>query len=162
MKKFISIVSFICAIIMCVSPVTAFASNSTEDDAVFSQEEFEALEHVYAVYPQTRATGLIRYKNLGIGYSSGKLVISGYTKCIDEVVRCGFSEVIIERRANSSSSWSEYKTYDDLYSDSTSYTLSKSVTVPSGYQYRVTATHYAKKSLFSVEKIEVTTGSLSF
>lgn len=162
MKKFISVVSFICAIIFCVSPVTALASNDTQDNAVFSVEEFEALEHTYAVYSQTRATGLITDYKLGIAKSGSSLLISGYTYGSSEVTKCGFTEVIVERRANSSSSWSEYATYKDLYSSSNSYNLSKSVSVTGGYQYRVTATHYAKKSLFSVQKIDVETGYLTF
>ena len=42
------------------------------------------------------------------------------------------------------------------------YTLNKSLTIATGYQYRVTAIHYAKKSLFSTQKIEVATGYLTF
>lgn len=162
MKKIISIVLFICAIIMSVTPVTAFASNDTQDNVVFSVEEFEALEHTYAVYSQTRATGLITGHRLGIAKSGNTLYISGYTYGNDEVIKCGFTEIIIERRVNSSSSWSEYYIYDDLYLDSNKYTLSKTISVPSGYQYRVTATHYAKKSLFSVQKIDAETGYLTF
>ena len=47
----------------------------------------------------------------------------------------------------------DYKTYDDLYTDGHTYILSKSIAVASGYQYRVTCTHYAKKNLFSTQKI---------
>lgn len=162
MKKLIPIVSFICAIIMCVSPVTAFASNSTENDDFFSQEKFEVLEYSYAVYPQTRATGLITSNNLGIAKSGNTLYISGHTYGNEDVEKCGFTEVIVERRINSNYSWSEYLVYEDLYSSSNKYTLSKSIAVSSGYQYRVTATHYAKKSLFSTEKITGTTGYLTF
>lgn len=165
MKKTISIMSVFLAIVFCIVPTTALASNSTEDDTYFTQEEFEMLNPIYAEYEEnlnTRATGLIIRKNLAIAKDGTKLVIKGYTYGSDEVVKCGFKEVVVQRRANSSSSWSNYKTYEDLYSESTKYTFKKSLTVATGYQYRVTAIHYAKKSLLSTQKIEVTTGYLTF
>ena len=165
MKKTISIMSVFLAIVFCIVPTTALASNSTEDDTYFTQKEFEMLNPIYADYEEnlnTRATGLIIRKNLAIAKDGTKLVIKGYTYGSDEVVKCGFKEVVVQRRTNSSSSWSDYKTYEDLYSESTKYTLNKSLTVSTGYQYRVTANHYAKKSLLSTQKIEVTTGYLTF
>ena len=165
MKKTISIMSVCLAIVFCIVPTTALASNSTEDDTYFTQKEFEMLNPIYADYEEnlnTRATGLIIRKNLAIAKDGTKLVIKGYTYGSDEVVKCGFKEVVVQRRTNSSSSWSDYKTYEDLYSESTKYTLNKSLTVSTGYQYRVTAIHYAKKSLLSTQKIEVTTGYLTF
>lgn len=88
--------------------------------------------------------------------------ISGYTQGSDEVIKCGFTKVVIQRRASTSASWSNYKTLNDLYSSSDYYRLSKSIPVNYGYQYRVTATHYAKKSLLSTQKIDSTTGYLTF
>ncbi len=166
-RKVISIFLSVIAMVTCVLPTTAFAANDSvnTDNANFTDAEFEALNPIYAEYEETskaRATGLITNNNLGIGKSGTSLVISGYTYGSSNVVKCGFKEVVIERRKNSSSSWSEYKVYEDLYSDSATYKLNKSVTVPSGYQYRVTAVHYAKKSLFSTQKIEAVTGVLSF
>ena len=165
MKKIISIMLIISAIATLVLPITASAANNKEDDTYFTQEEFESLEHIYANNPQTsniRATGLITNNRLGIAKSGTILKITGYTEGSSEVVKCGFKEVVIQRRASTSASWSDYKTYEDLYSESTKYTLNKSLTVATGYQYRVTAIHYAKKSLFSTQKIEVATGYLTF
>ena len=165
MKKTIPIMLVFLVIVFCVVPTTALAANSTEDDTYFTQEEFDILNPIYAEYEEnlnTRATGLITKKNLSIAKDGTKLVIKGYTYGSDEVVKCGFKEVIVQRRSTSSASWSDYKTYKDLYSESTKYTLSKSLTVATGYQYRVTAIHYAKKSLLSTQKIEVATGYLTF
>ncbi|MGN0527333.1 MAG: hypothetical protein ACI4IF_07845 [Acutalibacteraceae bacterium] len=165
MKKIISIMLIVGALVTCVIPTTAFAGNNTNDDAYFTQEEFEALNPIYAEYEEslnTRSTGLIIKKSLAIAKDGTKLVIKGYTYGSDEVIKCGFKEVVVQRRANSSASWSYYKTYKDLYSESTKYTLNKSLTVATGYQYRVTAIHYAKKSLLSTQKIEVVTGYLTF
>ncbi len=165
MKKIISITLVVIAIVFCAIPTSALAANNTEDNAYFTQEEFELLNPIYAEYEgnaNTRATGLITDYDLAIAKTGTKLVISGYTYGSSDVVKCGFKEVVIQRRANSSSSWSDYKTYEDLYSESTKYTLNKSLTVATGYQYRVTAIHYAKKSLFSTQKIEVSTGYLTF
>lgn len=165
MKKIIPIMLIMVTLITCVIPTTALAGSNIEDDAYFTQEEFEALNPIYAEYEEgsnTRATGLIVGKNLAIAKSGTTLKINGFTEGNTDVVKCGFKEVVIQRRSSSSASWSDYKTYEDLYSESTKYTLNKSLTVATGYQYRVTAIHYAKKSLFSTQKIEVSTGYLTF
>ena len=162
MRKIIAILLFSLVFVSTIMPTTTFAANNTDDNAYFTQEEFESDEHIYAVYPQTRATGLIIGKNLGISKSGTTLKITRYTTGSTDVVKCGFKEVVVQRRSSSSASWSDYKTYEDLYSESTRYNLSKSLTVATGYQYRVTAIHYAKKSLLSTQKIEVSTGYLTF
>ena len=162
MKKYISIYLAILMIITCSAPFTVFAADNTEDNAYFTQEEFETFEHIYAVNITPYTTGLIIDKNLGIAKDGAILKITGKTEGNSEVVKCGFTKVVIQRKKSSSTSWSNYKTYDDLYSESTKYNLSKSLTVEKGYQYRVTATHYAKKSLLSTQKIDSTTGSLTF
>lgn len=162
MKKIISIVIATIITITCMIPLTAFAADNLKDDSYFTQEEFEALEHTYAISVTPYSTGLITDKNLGIAKDGTILKITGLTKGSNDVVKCGFTKVVVQRKTASATSWSNYKTYNDLYSESNRYNLSKSLTVEKGYQYRVTATHYAKKSLFSTQKIEATTGYLTF
>lgn len=162
MKKYLSIILSAVIAIICLIPFTAFAKENTEYDANFTQAEFESLEHVYAISIQPYSSGLITDYKLGIAKSGNNLQISGYTKGSDKVIKCGFTKVTIQRRTSQSESWSNYKTLNDLYSDSNYYKLSKSIPVNSGYQYRVTATHYAKKSLLSTQKIDSTTGYLTF
>lgn len=163
MKKYISIFLTILTVITCFAPVTTFASESTEDDAYFTQEEFETLEQIGVENITTYASGLITRHDLKIAKKdANNLLISGYTYGSSEVSKCGFTKVIIQRKKSNVTSWSNYKTYTDLYSNSNKYNLSKSITVDKGYQYRVTAIHYAKKSLLSTQKIEVTTGYLTY
>lgn len=162
MKKTLSIILTTVIAFTSLIPFTVFAADDTEDDVYYTQEEFELLEHTYATYAQTKATGLIIGKDFGIAKSGNKLVIKGFTKGSSKVKKCGFSKVIIQRKKASETSWSNYKTYEDLYSESNYYRLNKSVAVTSGYQYRVKATHYAKQSLFSTQKIDLTTGYLTF
>ena len=168
-RKVVSIFLSVIAMITCILPTTAFAAsnNVSVDNSnnafYYSIEESEEVAYAsYEINSMARATGLITKNNLYITKNGTTLSIGGVTTCTSDIVKCGFKEVVIERRKNSSSSWSEYKVYEDLYSSSSSYTLKKSVTVPSGYQYRVTAIHYAKKSLLSTQKIEAVTGYLSF
>lgn len=160
MKKYLSIILSIFIAACCFVPCTSLAADN--DDVIISETEFEELEHTYAEYIETRATGLIVSKKLGIAKSGGSLVISGYTTGTSSVIKCGFTKVVIQQRKSSSDSWRTYKSYSDLYSDSNTYTLGKTISVTSGYQYRVTATHYAKQSLLSTQKIEATTPYLQF
>lgn len=163
MKKYVSIFLVILMIITCFAPVTAFAADRAEDDVCFTQEELELLEQTSAVGISPYSTGLISRHDIRIAkQGSTTLLISGYTYGSSEVVKCGFTKVVVQRKTASATSWSNYKTYNDLYSESTKYNLSKSLTVEKGYQYRVTATHYAKKSLLSTQKIDSTTGYLTF
>lgn len=164
-RKVISVFLSVIAMIACILPTSAFAVDddiSVYEDS-YTVEESEMI--AYAEYEENskiRATGLITGRNLYIKKNGTTLSICGYTTGSSDVEKTGFKEVVIERRKNSSSSWSEYKVYEDLYSESSTYKLNKSVTVPSGYQYRVTAVHYAKKSLLSTQKITATTGYLTF
>lgn len=162
MKKFMFVWMAFVVIFSCAFPTTASATYDLENN-FYSVQQVELSEQSYAVYSQPRTTGLITDCQLVIEKNSNNILhIEGYTEGTNEVIKCGFTEIIVERRTNSSSSWSEYYTYEDLYSSSNEYTLDESLTVTSGYQYRVTATHYAKKSLFSTEKITGTTGALTF
>lgn len=143
-------------------PQIAYASDNTDapewTDISISDSEFEAIleNNPNNQIPKrsTRSTGLIDTYSIAVSKSGSNLLIAGRTSCISDVTKCGFKEVVIQRRKNSSSSWSDYKTYDDLYTNGHAYTLSKSIAVTSGYQYRVTCTHYAKKNLFSTQKID--------
>lgn len=162
MKKVISVFIVMIMAICCLTPSYAFAASNSEFDAEFTQEEFESLEHTYAASIQPYSTGLIINHTLGIAKSNSNLLITGSTSGNSSVVKCGFIKIVVQRRASSSASWSNYKTFNDLYSDSNYYKLSKTVSVAAGYQYRVTATHYAKKSIFSTQKLDATTGYLSF
>lgn len=162
MKKIsYSLFLVILSAILAFSSVTAFAEtdeNPAEGQNIaLSQEEFSA---VSAENPDNAvspcATGLITSCSVSIKKSGNTLTIAGVTKCIPEVKKCGFKEINLQRKLSTSSTWSEYITYEDYYVDSNEYYLSKTLTVPSGYQYRVVCTHYAKKNIFSTQKIDNT------
>lgn len=93
---------------------------------------------------------------MSIAKDGTKLVIRGYTQETSDVIKCGFTEVVLQRKSQRIQ-MVNYKIYYDLYADSNYYSLSKSLTVTLGYP-----THYEKKSLFSTQKVEVATGYLSF
>lgn len=161
---FKKIIAFLFTII-CTFSITAYASNNLElIDFEITQSEFEALEHSYAEYAEnsTRTSGLITNKSLAIAKSGNSLIITGKTVCNTDIKKCGFKTLTIQYRTNSNSSWEDYAEYEKLYIESYTYNLSKSVTVTSGYQYRVVGKHYAYKNLFQTETIEATTGYLQF
>lgn len=105
-----------------------------------------------AVYIETRESCLSIGKSLTIVKNLPKLVISGYTCGTSEVNKCGFTKVAVQREKSNESKWLTFKTYKDLYEDSNYYSLNQSLTVTVCYKYRVTATHYAKKSLLFYSK----------
>ncbi|MBR6634556.1 MAG: hypothetical protein IKL41_02885 [Clostridia bacterium] len=168
MKKFLlSVISLIMVIVTLVPTVFAANEELAEwQDLILTEEEFNSIlanNTIHTVDEDTRATGLIAAYALAISKSgTNTLYIAGKTTGTHEVVKSGFKEVVVQRRANSSSSWSDYATYEDLYWDEIAYVLSKSLTVPTGYQYRVTCVHYAKKNFFSVQKIDNVSNILTF
>lgn len=103
-----------------------------------------------------RASGLITSYKLGLSVTGTTLYIRAETYCIPEVVRSGFKNFVVERRKSSSSSWSEYYYYGDLYNDTYGAVLSTTLVVQSGYQYRITCKHYAKKSLLVTQSVSNT------
>ena len=167
MQKIFNLLIVGCLIFTLFIPTNVFGAVGGEDtewlDIVLSDEEFEK---ILSNNPNNNvmlyATGLINIYSIAIKKSGNNLIIAGKTQGSSDVIKCGFKEVKIQRRSNSSSSWSNYKTYTDLYNDSRTYTLSKSISVPAGYQYRVTCTHYAKKNIFSTQKIDNTSNTLTF
>ncbi len=162
MKKILYSTFIVClSVVLLCGSLTAFAEDGEVrpewQDITLTQEEFD---NIMALNPNNTvspyATGLINFYSIAVQKSGDKLIITGKTDCISTVVKCGFKEVVIQYRPSSSASWSEYLTYTDLYADSYGYKLSKTVTVPSACQYRVTCKHYAKKNILSTQTIDNT------
>ena len=104
----------------------------------------------------TRASGLITSYNLSLSKSGTTLYITGYTRCAYDVVKCGFKNLVIQRRKTSSDSWSEYYDYGNVYVETFGANLDTSLVVASGYQYRISCKHYAKKSLLVTQSVSNT------
>ena len=159
MKKLICVIcSFV--FIFSLFNLSVFATEARNEDyyeIILSDETIiEEAEGVYNTKANTRATGLISQKTLTLSKSNTQLIISAKTKGSDEVDKCGFTYIKLQRLINGN--WTDYSTYcySDLYSDSNSYLFSKSITPPSGYSYRVIAEHYAAKKILLIFTSEET------
>lgn len=112
---------------------------------------------------EIQASGLIFRFNLAISKeNSTTLYIEGSTVCDPVVVKCGFKNLKVQRRANSSSSWSDFYDYGNVYDDSAYAILGRYLTVDPGYQYRVTCKHYAKKNILNTQSISNTSNIVTF
>lgn len=112
---------------------------------------------------EIQASGLILEFHLILSKkNSTTLTIDGLTHCIPTVVKCGFKELKIQRRPNSSSSWSDYHNYGNDYVDVNSYETVKELTVDPGYQYRAICKHYGKKNILSIQTISNTSNVVAF
>lgn len=143
-RSFSLLLALITAFVMIVE-VNAVRSNE------FTQIQSESVSTV-----EPRVTGLIYSYSFSANKDGYNLLVYTDILCSSTVVKCGIKEMVIERRVSTDYGWSEYLTYSDLYQESNFYGSTKSIPVTTGYQYRVVATLYAKKSLLSTEKIEVT------
>ena len=112
---------------------------------------------------EIQASGLIYHYNLAASKKdSTTLKIEGTTSCDPVVVKCGFKNLKVQRRANSSSSWSDYYDYGNVYQDGDYAILSRHLPVDPGYQYRVTCKHYAKKNILNTQTISNTSNIVTF
>lgn len=157
MKKVTSV--FLCLVIL----FTSFALNvsaTDEIEAVPVVLEFnlttESDLNTDGGTNDTRASGLITSYGLSLSNNGTTLNISGRTNCAVDVVKCGFKNLVVQRRASSSDSWEEYYDYGNVYIEAASANLSTKLVVVSGYQYRLSCKHYAKKSLLSTQTISNT------
>ncbi|MBQ7296248.1 MAG: hypothetical protein IJW86_08695 [Clostridia bacterium] len=163
MKKTVSTILAVILLFLFCNPTITLASDDVFvdwQDINLSESELNDILDIKT--NNERATGLILTYSLGIKKDGNNLIIAGTTGCTSTVVKCGFKEVVIQRRANSTQEWTDYVTYKDLYDDGFSYMLGKSFAVGSGYQYRVTAIHYAKKNILMTQKIENTSNTVVF
>ena len=110
---------------------------------------------------ENRASGLILIYGLEISATGTTLKIRGETYCEGSVVKSGFKNLVVQRKKPSSTEWSDYYDYGDLYNSSYSATLSTTLAVEAGYQYRVTCKHYAKKNLLVTQSISNTSNVVS-
>ena len=124
------------------------AADPTEDDVIFTQEDLlilDAAEDYGATATGARTSGLITSATLKFAMNSNTMTISGLTKCVSGVKKCGFTKVVVMRRLNASYTWSPYS-------------LSKKLVVNPGWYYYVEGVHYAKKNALSTQKITSETG----
>ncbi len=168
MRKIISLGLIIISILgIFVIPVSA----QNDANIILPETNDAIIDEVYGLYNTDvevevtpRATGLIISKSLKLSKTSSALKITATTTCASDVDKCGFTYIKLQRKVNGS--WTDYKTYTDQYSESTSKTFSKSVSVPTAYTYRVICEHYAEKSKLLIFKDTETsynvTSSLSF
>lgn len=156
MKRFVSLL--LCAVVLLTGCVFQ-ASAVNEEEFVPYVIDFSLTTPVFDAEGETngnRASGLITGYRLSLSASGTTLRIVGDTLCINTVVKCGFKNLVVERKKAGSSIWSEYHDYGDVYVDTFASSITTTLSVQSGYQYRLSCKHYAKKSLLVTENISNT------
>lgn len=159
MKRLISLL--LCAIILFSCCV--FQSGAVdEDNFVPYVIEFSLTSPVYEnETAESRVSGLILSYGLYLSVSGTTLEIQGQTNCVSNVVKCGFKNFVIQRKKVTSATWSDYYDYGDLCDETFSAVLSTTLAVTSGYQYRISCKHYAKKNLLMTQSISNTSNVVS-
>lgn len=156
MKRIISV--FLCLALL----ATAFTINIT---AIEETSNPIVLDFIVTTEPEEfildqtstpRVTGLINSYGLSLSKSGTTLNISGRTYGSTEVIKCGFKNLTVERRKTSDDSWEDYYEYGNVYVDGIYANLSTTLVVASGYQYRISCKHYAKKNLLAIQTVSNT------
>ncbi|MBQ8029422.1 MAG: hypothetical protein IJ262_08475 [Clostridia bacterium] len=153
MKKFFSLL--LCAIVLLTCCVCQTSAANEEEIAPYVID-FSLTAPLYEDENQsaeTRASGLILSYGIRLSVTGTTLKILAETICNPEIVKSGFKNFVVQRKKSSSSTWSDYYDYGNLYSESYAATVNTTLAVASGYEYRVTCKHYAKKNLFSTQSI---------
>lgn len=156
MKRYFSL--FLCVALML--SFFAVEVGAAEDDAFVPYViDFSITSNVMesaTIGDSARATGLIQAYRLAIEKSGTTLHIVGQTYGSTEVVKSGFKDLTVQRRKSSSYDWEDYYEYGNIYCDTLNANLDTMLVVASGYQYRVTCKHYAKKNLLLTQSISNT------
>ncbi len=145
----------LCVILLftcCIFPVSA-----VNEEPLLTAQYFENVSET----ADTRATGLILSYGLEVSVTGTSLKIRGETYCDSSVVKSGFKNLTVQRKKVTDSSWSDYYDYGNIYSDTYSTSINPTLAVESGYQYRVTCKHYAKKNILLKQSISNTSNVVS-
>lgn len=142
-----------------------YTSAANEEDFVPYVVDFSLTSPIYESADnsvENRASGLILSYGLQVSVTSeGYLKVRGETYCITDVVKSGFKNLVVQRKKTTSATWSECYDFGDVYSETYSASINTTLAVASGYQYRVTCKHYAKKNLLMTQSISNTSNVVS-
>lgn len=166
MKK---VLKTVLVVILCITSAFSFNSFAADDEKVqwydINLTEGE-MKEILDLNPQssdsTRATGLILTYNVGINREGSTLYLVAKMVCDTDVIKCGFKKIVVQRRPSTSSAWTNYVTYEDLYNDNSAYIATKAISITSGYQYRAVCTFYAKKNILLTQKIELNSNTVTY
>ncbi len=152
MKKIFSLLLCVVVLITC-----CVCQSVAVDEKVFIPDtlNYSLTEPVYS-QGESRATGLILAYGILLTVTGTTLRIQAETNCLASVVKSGFLDFTLQRKKATNTIWSDYYEYGDIYSDIYAASVNITLNVTSGYQYRVTCKHYAKKSLLVTQKISNT------
>lgn len=158
------IIAFLLCVVLSLTSLVFNVSAANEDEFTPYVIDFVVtteIDDVTLADNETRASGLIMIYSLSLSKTGTTLKLSGKTQCSEEVIKCGFKNLVVERRKTSSDSWEEYYDYGNVYVDGNIANLSTTLAVASGYQYRLSCKHYAKKSLLSTQTVSNTSNSVT-
>ena len=98
----------------------------------------------YYTYSAPKYAGLIAGKSVELAKQGDKLLITASTTGSNQVTKCGFRYIKLQKLAGGV--WTDMKeyTYRDQYNNTNSKVFSISVSVPKGNIYRVVCEHYAE------------------
>lgn len=159
MKKFLSLILAL-SVLACLGVQISFAANPN----IAANEKI--IETVQGENNTSASKGLIVTKSLSLSKTSTQLIISARTTGNEDVTKCGFTYIRLQRLINGQ--WVNYTTYcyTDQYNNSNNKTFSQYCSVPKGYTYRVICEHYAEKPRFifwtTSETIYNQTSALAF
>lgn len=159
MKRLVSLL--LCAIVL-FSCCVCQASAADEENFVPYVIDFSLTAPVYENESvESRVSGLILSYGIQLLVNGTTLKILAETNCVSNVVKSGFKNFVVQRKKVTSATWSDYYNYGDLYNESYSASVNTTLVVESGYQYRVSCKHYAKKNLLMTQSISHTSNVVS-
>lgn len=159
MKRLVSVL--LCVVVLftcCVCQVSA----ADEENFVPYVIGFSLTAPVYEnESAESRVSGLILSYGIDLSVSGTSLRIRAETNCVSNVVKSGFKNLVVQRKKVTSATWSDYYDYGDVYSNTYAASINTTLAVESGYQYRVSCKHYAKKNLLLTQSISHTSNVVS-
>lgn len=141
MKK--RIITFALAMIMCVIGMMSF-------DVTVNAETVSEDIDISEIMTEDALVGYAQEQTRGVYFSDGYSIINkisstkiGAGGVTNAAIRCEVRVTAILERKNSSGTWVRVTSWTQTNDNAFSAMISKSVTVASGYYYRVRCSHYA-------------------
>ena len=158
------LVSFLLCVAVLLTGGICQVSSAEEEKFVPYIIDFSLTSPVFETESESaepRVKGLILMYGIDLSVSGKNLVIRAETYCDDEVIKSGFKDFTVQRKKVTSGTWSNYCDYGFLYSNSYAATLNTTLAVESGYQYRISCKHYAKKNVLLTQSVSNTSNVVS-
>ena len=148
MKKFISILCLISVLISGISAIPVMAEDANENHIETADKE--------------RASWYLSYHNTYVSNYNGSLCVSTNTQATENMEEIGVKNLTVQYSYDGTNWYNEWNAGDFLSYNTDQHSLSNYIMAldRNGCYYRISCTHYAKKSFLNTQSVSNTSNAV--